>query len=1119
MVYIAQQSFGFGEVDPNIRAQYESAPYQRGCQTLENAFLSDTGSALKRWGSVTLTTDSGQYRAFQFINGYNEHYLIANTLHSSGNYSGYQILKHGVVLNTYYNSNQTDTTEYVRDIASDGTRCFVLTTDGIYIHQIEANSDNRVKLDTYAFDLITSRPSLSIQIVDATTNSAGSPTDISQYDEKILKFPRSYFEPAEEGDLYKINPSPTDTSNKPRFISLNSRNWRVTDSTVYTDHTSPNYPYKSPTEFFVEPAVSRNVNMAHNWHNVVSRQKLAEDPFTIHDVGDTAKYRKARIFFNGADTLTTETPTSGGASTSSDKWYVTQSSAITSEFIQSGDYIGVRQTGSDSSTTPTSYSYTFHWWPKDEEHVTSGKTFELSGTSDYRYQLQFGYSNDGTNNSLFTYRSQQGAGQQDYVALPADDTDVLDWSGPYRNWMQIGSPITTGTASISNVIGSASWDQIYRDEDTSTVSLSSVCSSFNDDHKKALTQGAVGKFDYYIGEVKFNTVYFYVGKKSFYPNPVNTDDPEIVLCWGGNQQGTTNTDRVRAYETSSNTADNSLITETIIMSLASSDGVCADGLPVPKLSTNDYLVRTRDTGDVDRVGIVGNSKHQTTINSYIPTWTSGAISSVTTVSTKVNCTGVIGDAFPAKDSSVFRISKLEDGTLINRPDYQPGTAYWDLTGKAFSPETASGQDATKLIWVNNVEYHQSRVFLAGFTPSEHLNVLKDAQVLGLTIISSKSGDTQDFETGPNSGDGLSFIVTSKQGGAIQWLKSMFNQLFLGTESEEFVISDVPIIPTSINISLQSAYGSEPGAGAVIFDSSIAYISTDGKSIRLLDFNERSNRFESTDILQFAKHLVKTDRVTRIDVVHTGTPFLFALTENGKLHCFTSKPKNNVYGWSQWSSPSLGNFNDIVGTADSSGNPALYARVAGLNSGRGSVLITTDHDRLDYLVDNAYEVTPSTESPNSATVSAFADQTVSVVLKKTDGTVVYLGDFTANSSGEVTFDQVENASKLILGYPFTMRMAPNIPEVMVPGKGSTVGREKNISRLRVLFNQARGAVAAGYDVMPVPKQTIHANVADAPGFYSIPVVGAYGPQPTIYIQQSTPYGFEVSGYNAEYDFGD
>lgn len=1087
MVYIAQQSFGFGEVDPNIRAQYESAPYQRGCQTLENAFLSDTGSALKRWGSVTLTTDSGQYKAYEFINGFGERYLIANDINGAGTTSQYKVMKDGVTISTYDNT-VTTTTEYVRDVASDGIECFILTTDGIYVHKIEGTGDKRFRLDALKFDLINSVPEMTLQIKDSDV--AGE----ALYDEKIITAPKNYFEVSDKGDLYKVFPSATPaTELEPRFLKLKSNNFRGTEAS----HATAEYPYKSPTQFYVRTKVDRTMVMKNNQSIPNPQTNANQYPLTSSeqrrssDFGGSAASLKARVYFNGATSL----HTGDGVGTT---WVDNEGENP----VESGDTIGVRFSGQGSA-------FTCFPFPLENGSPTAGRFYPLRGTTSYKYFFDFGFWKEDTSSGQWIHEVDTGDQYPDFT----EDQDITDWSGPYRNWKQVGKPLYYGVSNVTNVIDLATWAGKYV-KLNNLVTLTEISTSFESDHAKALSCGAVGKFDHYVGEVLWNTTYFYVANKTFFPAAVNSGASKLVLCWGGNLTSPTGI--------GSFAHDVGNVEQTLVMCLASSDNINADGLPAQKLNYKDTLVRRR-SNDIDLVGLVGYPDASTTIDTYVPTWTNGAISSVTTVSQKVHCTQQVGDINPAVNSEVFRVSSYEYDSFENYPntttDGQPGSQYWKLTGEAFAPKAKEGTSNTQLVWPNNVDYHQSRVFIGGFTASQYLSPLNGTQGLGLTIISSKSGNTRDFTTGPNDGDGLSFVVVSKKGGKIQWMKSMFNQLFVGTESEEFVISDVPMTPSSINISLQSAYGSEPGAGAVIFDSSIAYISTDGKSIRLLDFNERGNRFESTDILQFAKHLVKTDRVTRIDVVHIGTPLLFALTENGKLHCFTSKPKNNVYGWSQWSSPSLGNFNDIVGTTDSSGNPALYARVAGLNSGRGSVLITTDHDRLDYLVDNAYEVTPSSQAPENATVSAFANQTVSVVLKKTDGTVVYLGDFAANSSGQVTFDRVENASKLILGYPFTMKMAPNIPEVMIPGKGSTLGREKNISRLRILFNQARGAVAAGYDVVPVPKQTIHANVADAPGFYSIPVVGAYGPQPTIYIQQSTPYGFEVSGYNAEYDFGD
>ena len=68
-----------------------------------------------------------------------------------------------------------------------------------------------------------------------------------------------------------------------------------------------------------------------------------------------------------------------------------------------------------------------------------------------------------------------------------------------------------------------------------------------------------------------------------------------------------------------------------------------------------------------------------------------------------------------------------------------------------------------------------------------------------------------------------------------------------------------------------------------------------------------------------------------------------------------------------------------------------------------------------------------------------------------------------------------------------------------------------------FNAARGGVVEGNSIL---EATNGLNlVQDSPGFYSVAVIGEYGPQPQVTISQSVPYEFEVSGFNAEYDYGD
>jgi len=344
------------------------------------------------------------------------------------------------------------------------------------------------------------------------------------------------------------------------------------------------------------------------------------------------------------------------------------------------------------------------------------------------------------------------------------------------------------------------------------------------------------------------------------------------------------------------------------------------------------------------------------------------------------------------------------------------------------------------------------------------------------------------------------------------MASHLNTLIVGTGEEEFVVADAPLTPTQINVSSQSEYGSKGGAAAEIFGSNIVFIQRDGKTIRSMGYQERRRRYESDDLMQFARHITKSEVITRIAVVGTATQYLFALTDAGKLWCLSHVPQNHVFGWSEWKNDNF-TIEDILGTVDDNGNPSLFARTS---TGYG-IFFTSDPARGDLLVDmavNAGSIAVNYCIPGSPYVVG------DVLAAIADGVYVSTNPVHTVLGGILQFpDHPSAPAVVVVGYNYTMTLAPNIPELMIPGKGSTLGREKNVSRLRVLFNQARGGTAAGHPVLAVPADSPIAVVLDEPGFHSIPVVGEYGPQPTINITQSAPYGFEVSGYNAEYDFGD
>ena len=714
---------------------------------------------------------------------------------------------------------------------------------------------------------------------------------------------------------------------------------------------------------------------------------------------------------------------------------------------------------------------------------------------------------------------------------------------------------------------------------TDSTSPCGVSASFTSDHVSALHAGMWGKFvqtwDTGSG-IHIVTKYFTVVHSPIYDG----EDSVTSFMWAYNW-GTSGMTPDPAPADS--------LPWTLQMFLSTSDGVTADGLPAVK--TGFYpscVIRVGNETSGDNryypVHLIGSPANPIDITSTTVNYDAdGAIDTTTTATQRVNGNVIVGETYPTKDSKTFRMGKWEieelQGSILNLKDQtnyypsEPGTAgpapdnpntinqwcrfdggmltppgstdnaeiplmlgngpkaYWTLTGRAFSHfgDTPEGdtQDITP-VTATAIEIHQERTFIGGFNAdTPPLRGLPEAQDLGLTIISSRSNQLTDFTSGPLDADSLQFIISSKAGGKISWLKSQFNQLFVGTTQEEYVVTDTPITGTNLNIQLQSSYGSEYLKEAVIFGSDIVFIPTGKMTIRSMSFEERRQRYETDDLFQFARHLIKGDTIERIEVVSTETQRLFVRTGLGKVYCFTSMPGNQVYGWTEWGMSSDHTLLDIVGTVDDSGNASLWGRTSATFASDAplGLYFTPDSTRLDYRVDAGVDATSLT-TETVVIPAALVGETLSVIATFNNGSevvTVYLGDVTPSTT-TMTIPTLPNApTQVVVGLPYDFELAPNIPELFLPGKGSTgatLGRNKNITRIRILLNQARGAVVEGYSILPAPATAGATNVvSESAGFYSIPVIGEYGPQPTILIKQSVPYGFEVSGYNAEYDFGD
>jgi len=897
MVYIAQQAFGFGEVDPNIRAQYESMMYQKGCRTLENGMLSETGSARKRWGSVYSSSVTNGKKAYDFVNGYGDTFII------SGYDLGYKIRFGSTVIGTY-----VETTGFlIEDACSTGTELFLLTSAGLFVHEFTKTTSGsytevRSRIDSINSDLVTSTPETTMTWVALTGNQSGRGklfTSVTPYFQERdcgkVKFYNNglwppvspvfkYIPRTNSEEIWKIAPPvDTDLNSVPLYTYLGDRQ---SDTTV---RTYDYYSYGIRLEDGVD---------------VTSLSDVQLDLGTISSPFMTST--TVRINFNGADSLTF------------------------SNGVSDGDVLRISSDSSGLATLLTA----------------GGSGVSVTGIQDGRYEFTFigmPGSVDPGDNAFYTSGLELFSTSTDITGQSVD-MPSYDWVGPYKNWVNVGKVLTPDTVTPSGVIPDAIWSALPLGTATA---LSSISSSFDTDHEKCLDLGAVGRFVLYRHGVRYKTTYFYVSDKALNPSLQGQAGTLYIVAIQGNP------------------LEAALITDdhfTLVMQLASTDdaGVMADGRPAPRNGvTPEVLVRGSDTNGsykVQRVGMVGCPSTSTSITSYTPVFTNKVLTSATSASITVRHTAVVGDSNPIVDSQVFRVGKQEvEGGLNLSPVSGTGvgpSAYWKLTGSAIHPTVPEGSGFTPsvLMEMKNIEYHQSRVFLAGFNSDisgSLLPRLTSTQNLGVTLISTKSGSTRDFTTGELANDGLSFQINSKKGGAISWMKSHLNTLFIGTGEEEYIVADAPLLPTQINVSSQSEYGSRGNAESAVFGSNIVFIQRDGKTVRSMGYQERRRRYESDDLMQFARHITKSEVITRIAVVGTATQYLFALTDAGKLWCLSYVPQNHVFGWSEWKNDNF-TIEDILGTVDDNGNPSLFARTS---TGYG-IFFTSDPARGDLLVDMA-----------------------------------------------------------------------------------------------------------------------------------------------------------------------
>jgi|TARA_R110000824_G_scaffold75309_5_gene191232 hypothetical protein len=413
--------------------------------------------------------------------------------------------------------------------------------------------------------------------------------------------------------------------------------------------------------------------------------------------------------------------------------------------------------------------------------------------------------------------------------------------------------------------------------------------------------------------------------------------------------------------------------------------------------------------------------------------------------------------------------------------------------------------------------HQGRVFLSGFK-DDIQNVLSG----------SRTGLPDDFILGANDDDALLFKIANNVGNGIRWMVSQ-QDLLIGTELAEFKMSGQPLTPTQVGVDLQSTYGSKVAMPSQIGYTTL-FITRDGKGIRELGYNDVSQRYQSSDLTDFASHLweghtrgTTTYPAREIErVVMTSSPDMCLFAQGGSaLDILTYRKESQVLGWSPTNLQNVTGTDNISDVAVLPGYPSGTPDRVYMVTNRLKGTDESDNKRcVEYLTDSAVldsEITANSSSGSSPTISGLGHLAGRTVQALGAGGF-YLGEFDVSAAGIITLLGYTGViASVQVGLPFTFKATPAVQEIQ--GRhGYTHGHKRNYDRAILFLNKSRGVAVAGYDLQTLPLAG-GALPDSMDGWTTVPVLGLYGTSPDLEITHNNPYTIEMQSISIEVSYSD
>jgi len=213
-------------------------------------------------------------------------------------------------------------------------------------------------------------------------------------------------------------------------------------------------------------------------------------------------------------------------------------------------------------------------------------------------------------------------------------------------------------------------------------------------------------------------------------------------------------------------------------------------------------------------------------------------------------------------------------------------------------------------WPGTVEIFQGRLWMA----SNHAGPSD--------IWASQSGDFFNFDLGTGlANEGLYLPLATR--GVIRWLLGQSKTMAIGTDLGEHIINSVgPIVTPSDGAATPvSSYGTSP-IQAIPYGNQIMYVTTDVRKLLSINYEDRVQNWEATDLTWIAEHLTES-YVLDFHAMRAPDYQVVAITQDGNWIQCTYDNVLGVLGWHKHDC--LGDIKSITVTRSSVGD-VLWASI-------------------------------------------------------------------------------------------------------------------------------------------------------------------------------------------------